>query len=347
MEDKFSLDIFKRILFTDYRPWVNREIQNVAYTQARNKIKLVEFTYEPFYKLHFTKAIGEMRKYYFQIIQNETISFLNNFNEEIKSISENEQKFMIYKIINKSLPQLLKDIDVLLKEKGLSYEIIKPENIHLYTNQTLCNDAFVFQYLKFNLIYIFLEIQKEYPHLLKQDLLELEEIHQVYFKEFPKDYDFIIPNTKIVEINTLNEEIKVIEGMKGLNTMNDKPKTYHSFYYKKFDSKNDNLNDLHDNLKLNKFIHHETKLVHFKKIFSGKEITNQIIWTGNQSELAYFVKLIHNDKKLVEDLKQRQWEITLNCFVQKEEIQFDRNKLRTAQKPKSTALLIEKAVRLL
>ena len=71
----------------------------------------------------------------------------------------------------------------------------------------------------------------------------------------------------------------------------------------------------------------------FRKVFSGEEIKKPIVWTGNISELSYFIKQLHNVLKLVADLKQQQWAVTINCFIQENGEQYNRTKLRTQKVP--------------
>lgn len=121
----------------------------------------------------------------------------------------------------------------------------------------------------------------------------------------------------------------------------------HSFRYKHFDTKSDNLSDLLDSLKKNGFVAQDTGLRSFKKIFSGESIDKPVVWIGTIADLSYFIKTIHNTQKIVEDLKQKHWEITLKCFVDHEMQPFDREKLRTAKKPVSSFEKIENAAKLL
>ena len=60
-------------------------------------------------------------------------------------------------------------------------------------------------------------------------------------------------------------------------------------------------------------------------------------WIGNISDLHYFIKLIHNTNKSVENLKQHQWEVACKCFVHSDGSQFDRQQLKEQKKPKSKA----------
>lgn len=119
-----------------------------------------------------------------------------------------------------------------------------------------------------------------------------------------------------------------------------------SFKYKNHISGSVNLTDLMNSLKRNALIHQDTLLGNFRSVFSEKEIEQKIIWTGNISELAHFIKTLHNTAKKVEDTKQKQWEITINCFQMADGTELTKDKLRT-QKAPARAAIIEKAVNIL
>lgn len=119
-----------------------------------------------------------------------------------------------------------------------------------------------------------------------------------------------------------------------------------SFKYKNNISGSVNLTDLMNSLKRSALIHQETLLGNFRSVFSEKAIEQKIIWTGNISELAHFIKTLHNTAKKVEDTKQKQWEITINCFQMADGTELTKDKLRT-QKAPARASIIEKAVNIL
>jgi len=119
-----------------------------------------------------------------------------------------------------------------------------------------------------------------------------------------------------------------------------------SFKYKNNISGSVNLTDLMNSLKRSALIHQETLLGNFRSVFTDKEIEQKIIWTGNISELAHFIKTLHNTAKKVEDTKQKQWEITINCFEMADGTELTKDKLRT-QKAPARASIIEKAVNIL
>jgi hypothetical protein len=119
-----------------------------------------------------------------------------------------------------------------------------------------------------------------------------------------------------------------------------------SFKYINLSTGSVNLTDLMNSLKRSALIHQETLLGNFRSVFSEKEIEQKIIWTGNISELAHFIKTLHNTAKKVEDTKQKQWEITINCFEMADGTELTKDKLRT-QKTPARAAIIEKAVNIL
>ena len=140
----------------------------------------------------------------------------------------------------------------------------------------------------------------------------------------------------------------VLNSIENRKTPVEKPKTksktkHQSFTYKKYNTEQSLLTDLMKALKKRKFIAEDTELANFRKVFSGDIVIIKIVWVGNLSELSYFIKQLHNELKYVENLKQKHWEVTLNCFIQKDGSLYDRKKLRT-QKVPSTSKNIDSAL---
>jgi hypothetical protein len=107
-----------------------------------------------------------------------------------------------------------------------------------------------------------------------------------------------------------------------------------------------NLTGLKDSLIRKKLIASDTDLKDFRKVFSGEAIEKPIVWTGNISELSYFIKQLHNVLKLVTNLKQKQWAVTTICFIQENGKPFERSKFRT-QKVPATSKNIDSALKTL
>jgi hypothetical protein len=120
-----------------------------------------------------------------------------------------------------------------------------------------------------------------------------------------------------------------------------KPKSKHqSFTYINNNTKQTQLTDLMNALKRKNLIENSTDLKDFRKAFSGEAIDKPIVWTGNISELSYFIKQLHNNLKLVKHLKQDHWLVANICFVGSDGIQFGRDNF-TGKKPPSTSKNID------
>jgi len=121
-----------------------------------------------------------------------------------------------------------------------------------------------------------------------------------------------------------------------------------SFIYKNLATAPINITYLMEALKRSALIDKDTTLPNFRKVFSAKDIEQKIIWTGNISELVHFIKTLHNTAKKVEDTKQKQWEITINCFQMADGTELTRDKLRRQKNDDvAKAAIIEKAVNIL
>ena len=147
-----------------------------------------------------------------------------------------------------------------------------------------------------------------------------------------KDFDNIIEALDKAISQSKNELIK--ESKK-----EDSSRNHKSFKYINIATGSSNLTDLMNRLKEKNLIADETALATFRKVFSGGSIDKPIVWTGNLSELSYLVKKLHNELKLVEDLKQEQWAVTINCFVDAKGELFDRNKLRWQKEPATSKII--------
>lgn len=119
-----------------------------------------------------------------------------------------------------------------------------------------------------------------------------------------------------------------------------------SFTLKNSNQKFEYLKDLKASLISKGLIHQETTLASFRRIFSGEEINERVIWTGNSSELSYFIKQLHNELQLVKNLKQDHWFVAVNCFEDSKGNSYKREKLKGLKTP-STREKIDAALKTL
>jgi hypothetical protein len=134
-----------------------------------------------------------------------------------------------------------------------------------------------------------------------------------------------------------------IEIEKKVNESKEANNKFKSFEYIYLQTESENITNLLKELKRLNLVDQVTELKHFRTVFTNKEVVQKINWTGNISELAFFIKTIHNTSKKVKDTKQKLWEITVNCFQMDNGSILEQSKLRGQKKP-ATSSEIEKVI---
>jgi hypothetical protein len=182
----------------------------------------------------------------------------------------------------------------------------------------------------------------EYTHLFK-DFLEIE---ADFIREI-KDLH-ILPSLPVkIVAETLSQPVFLLPAdISSDDTLKSVKSIPLAFDYKQNATNTDAIVNLLVNLKKNKFVAQDTDIKNFRKIFNNTKPEKPIVWSGNISELAYFVKIIHNEFKLITDLKKDIWKVTAMLFIDEKGNQFPFAKFR-GQKTPAKAEFLENAANLL
>jgi hypothetical protein len=169
-----------------------------AYTELNKKLKInISYKTTPLFSINFTERdLGSKRKYYKKLIDNETSL---KFNKLIDSFPDNaieHEHIFNYQVLFTEYLQNLIEIGKYIDTHNFTRESIQEEN------------TFVIQYLKTNMIWLFLELQERYAKFGQEDFdyLSLEEIYKYYFNEVLNELE-IIPFSKKETVILPKEEI--------------------------------------------------------------------------------------------------------------------------------------------
>ncbi|HKM94487.1 MAG TPA: DUF6617 family protein [Prolixibacteraceae bacterium] len=322
------------ILYKSLRPWLHENNPDEKFASMISGIKDIEPTFQSKYQVKFERPFNNKTKYYSKFILAEKIKTINGLMDALHE-DENPQliKYRLNDTLNKKLKTKIKDIGKIIKDQQFEPTYIDPKKTTFDVDQEHKTNTFVFQLLKTSLIHIYLEVQEVYKDWIQDEFVIDDFYSQLLFEPVPD-------TTYIKEI----EIIEITSDKETESAKTDVVFSLQSFTYNDYPKNSEKLTDLCDSLKKSGFIHKDTTTINFKKVFSGKEINTPIIWTGNPSEFAYFIKLIYTINHYVDNLKQRQWEVACKCFVQTDGSSFDRTKLRTLKKPQLTHKKLELAV---
>lgn len=237
-----------------------------------------------------------------------------------------------------SLYNVIKGLDQIIDNNTLTDEGEKPEQIirryfvlSLYATHTIIV-AFHRKNIDFTVL-TQAEIEYKLINTMETDVLGVAKTKDSFIQY--KDENPELFYDEQVEINIIRTSATIAPPVT----------SFHSFKLKKHLLKKDCLTDIRDTLHLYGFIKKEqTSLKAFRKVFSGDKVEKPIVWTANKSTFAYFIKQLHNNLKLVEDLKQNQWIVACKCFVQNDGSPFE-TKIRKLPKPTNGIDEINKALR--
>ncbi len=329
--------ILDKIIYKGLRPWLEANNPDEKFASMISGIKEIEPTFKPTFQVNFERPFNNKTKYYSKFILAEKFKAINGLLDALHE-DENPQliKYRLNDTLNKKLKTKIKDIGKIIKDQQFEPSYIDPKKTTFDIDQEHKTNTFVFQLLKVSLIHMYLEIQEVFKSWVQDDFVIEDFYSQLLFEQIPEQT--YIKQTQIIEISQISETPKQNEQQEEISLQ--------SFTYIHYNTKPDSLTDLCDSLKKSGFIHKDTTTVNFKKVFSGKEISTPIVWTGNPTEFSYFIKLIHNTHKVVANLKQDQWKVALECFIKSDGEKF-KNGIRKLDRPARTGDKLDKAVSLL
>jgi len=329
------------ILYRDLRPWLDANKSNEKFASLISSVKPVTSDFHELYEFNFYRPNNPKLEYYFKLIINQTNQYCNTI---IALINEDDnvlrQKYWYDDTLKKELPARFADIVTVIKEKFYFLHLINPRNSKFEADPDKKTETFIIQLLKVSFVKIYLEIQEYYKQLNSGLLLTERDIYDRFLNQAMPENTFL-KRKEPIEASITEPKMELIpEG-------NTDSISYDSFTYKNFNTRADDLTNLYNSLKKNNFIAKENHLGNFKRAFSGKELSNPVLWSGSTDEFYYFVHLISLEHNLLEPLKRNLWKVACKCFIKFDGSQFDPKKLKEGTKPQLTSELLEEAIELI
>ncbi|RZT96014.1 hypothetical protein EV201_0643 [Ancylomarina subtilis] len=193
-----KLELYHSILFLNKRPYRTRSISQNKYRELLKGIEKVNFNYQPAYELRFLKPHTDKSKYYRDLIKNEAIKYFNHVNELVSNANDGDVKAMwVHTTLSNILVDKLNQIAGEIERLNYPISNIDPKQAHKLKDTTLCEETYIYQYLKLHLIVLYLNLQVQFEEYLKVEKLDEEDIYLKYFQESVPEPSFIKPSKKI------------------------------------------------------------------------------------------------------------------------------------------------------
>lgn len=315
------------IVIGDLRPFKQDSKGDDFYSPAFRGLVLVEPKFQPCYKINFpAPLLSPKTKYYKRLIDNDITNKLNELFELLDGNGADLILFhrkKLFELIKSHLESIQKYID--FNQHNLSEITSRYADFSINLQHSEC--TYIFNYMLTALIRCYIEFQARYKLFIDEDRqFSISDFYTQILKRQMPENTFITENPEIIHI----EEAPIVSGEK-----KSQPKAeVLSFVYVHLGNNPEAITDLFNSLKdVAGLIDSRTRLVDFKKVFSGKEVTTPILWSGTPTELYFFIKYIHNVQKSVEDARKQQWAIACHCFIGENEVRFDKSKLKSLKDP--------------
>lgn len=334
--------IFEDIIRGGLRPWLDDNKVDEKFAPIINDIANSEPQFQPLFEIVFYRFFNARTRYFNKLIVNEANNYCNTCIAYIGSGDDSRViKYRLGQILKKKLPTLFKDIAKLIKANDYDLLYINPNKVNPSIDADHKTETYIIQLLKVALVKVYIEIQEAFKEQITDNIMEIEDLYLQFLSESIPENTFLKSITYIPDIQYIKEVVKTPIADKSKKS---KPNT---FKYKHINKKVDSFKDLLDSLKHNNLVDSKTTIYELKKIFTDDENFKPIVWTGNISDLYYFIVLIHNEFQTVESIKPYHWQITCNCFIKPDGTPFEPTQLKSQKLPKQNAEMIKKVASLL
>lgn len=165
------------------------------FKELNNRLKTdIQYKAAPLFTIEFPeKPFGAKRKYFKSLIDIEATSKFNKLIEEFADTLIEAICVFNYQVFYSQYRQFLIDVKKYIDNHNFQRESLKEEN------------TYIIQYLKANMIWLYMELQERFSNYGSEDEMTIEEIYQYYFEETLNELE--IKPSEIGKI-TIPEKIK-------------------------------------------------------------------------------------------------------------------------------------------
>lgn len=187
-----KLELYHNILFLTLRPGRHRKTPQSKYKELFSDIKRESYHHQPTFEVEFFKPRTEKAKYYQQLINNESIRYYNFICDLVNDAIDNDiKKMWVHTTLAKVLTDKLIQVASVIERLDYPISNIDPKRDNKLKDATISEETFIYQYLKIQLIQLYLNIQEAFGEYLNDDKLEEEDIYLKFFNDLAPSPSFI------------------------------------------------------------------------------------------------------------------------------------------------------------
>jgi len=231
-----KLKLYNDILFGKLRPFRNRNILQIKFRELTKEIKEEYYSHQPNFEVDFFPPHTDKAKYYRKLIFNEGIRYFNHITDKVENaIGDDVKTLWIKSTLSGIIADKLSQTNAEIERLNYPISNIDPKGNHRLKETNLSEETYIYQYLKVQLIQLFLDIQENFEDYVDDDILNEDEIYLRYFHEAAPNPSFIKEAPKInppSEFPTPEKEILFEPVLGDIRPITSSKATYDTIIYK-------------------------------------------------------------------------------------------------------------------
>lgn len=186
------INLFLQILIGKLCPWLIGDYSDDKYRELTTEVTEHSFQFQPLYKVDFLNPVFPKRKYYAKLVEGAAIEYFNDIHFRMdNALTEDHKYFLIHTSLKKELRPLLEQVANIVADKNLVLDdLINPSN-HVKANRRLADNIYILHLLKFQLIWLYQEIQDKYKTYAADYYLSFDDMIFSVFNEDASQKRFI------------------------------------------------------------------------------------------------------------------------------------------------------------
>ena len=312
------------ILYGKLRP-EKRSFECVIFYDRRFHCLKEETTDFPFqFDFKFPLPFNEKTRFYHCLICNQVNREVPRIvglirEEQDESHARQRLNWLLKEYLEPNLIKVGQDI----RDKGYSRKYLKPKPKRIRLRPELSSNAYSIRLAGRALAKIYLEVQDAFSGWVFPRLSP-EYLYAKFIQEASKQ----APIQRLSLPAALNGK-----ATKGRDRKPAERVSTDSFTCPAYSRNPKKLEDAWNSLRNSGMIAEDTRLVDFKRIFSGDPVEKPVRWKGCKEDLKYFVMQIHLENNLIRYLGKAIWKVSCKCFVKADGKPFDRHGFSTLRNP--------------
>ena len=182
------MDVYQQVyevVYGRYRPWLMYKTTAAKFKEMYFELNEPRPVNKLVYRLSYCSPISYKRKFYLQLIDQDVVHALNTLRYEIDASSTTQQKrYHVYEFIHQFIHPYCLSTKQLIEERELTAKSFVAQDCIVPQGEKI-DEAYIFHYLKHQLIRNYLEVCEQYPEYIKEVNTGLAEAYSQYFNEVP------------------------------------------------------------------------------------------------------------------------------------------------------------------